>query len=84
MPSCEFFPLEALRTNVLGSANVVEAAERNSVASLVFALAQPFAIAGLIQWWGSLGSVIALTAIPFVIGLAVIPFALETKGKPLP
>ena len=43
-----------------------------------------FAIAGLIQWTGSLGSVIALTAIPFVIGLAVIPFALETKGKPLP
>jgi MFS family permease len=43
-----------------------------------------FAIAGLIQWWGSLGSVIALTAIPFFIGLAVIPFALETRGKPLP
>ncbi len=43
-----------------------------------------FAIAGLIQWTGSLGSVIALTAIPFVIGLAIIPFALETKGKPLP
>ena len=43
-----------------------------------------FAIAGLIQWTGSLGSVIALTAIPFVIGLAILPFALETKGKPLP
>ncbi len=43
-----------------------------------------FAIAALIQWTGSLGSVIALTAIPFVIGLAIIPFALETKGKPLP
>jgi len=43
-----------------------------------------FAIAGLIQWSGSLGYVIALTAIPFVLGLAVIPFALETKGKPLP
>ena len=43
-----------------------------------------FAIAGLIQWTGSLGSVIALTAIPFVIGLAIIPFAFETKGKPLP
>lgn len=43
-----------------------------------------FAIAGLIQWTGSLGSVIALTAIPFVLGLAIIPFALETKGKPLP
>jgi MFS family permease len=43
-----------------------------------------FAIAGLIEWRGSLGSVIALTAIPFLIGLAIIPFALETKGKPLP
>jgi UDP-N-acetylglucosamine 4,6-dehydratase/5-epimerase len=35
VPSCEFFPLEALRTNVLGSANVVEACERNEVRSLV-------------------------------------------------
>ncbi|MFJ6197801.1 SDR family NAD(P)-dependent oxidoreductase [Micromonospora sp. NPDC092111] len=36
VPSCEFFPLEAVRTNVLGSANVVDACERNGVASLVF------------------------------------------------
>ena len=35
VPSCEFFPLEALRTNVLGSANVVDACERNDVASVV-------------------------------------------------
>ncbi|MFV2100786.1 polysaccharide biosynthesis protein [Micromonospora sp. LOL_024] len=35
VPSCEFFPLEAVRTNVLGSANVVEAAQRNEVASVV-------------------------------------------------
>jgi UDP-N-acetylglucosamine 4,6-dehydratase/5-epimerase len=35
VPSCEFFPLEALRTNVLGSANVVEACDRNGVRSLV-------------------------------------------------
>jgi UDP-N-acetylglucosamine 4,6-dehydratase/5-epimerase len=35
VPSCEFFPIEAVRTNVLGSANVVEACERNGVASLV-------------------------------------------------
>jgi len=35
VPSCEFFPLEALRTNVLGSANAVEACERNGVGSLV-------------------------------------------------
>ncbi|ROT33182.1 polysaccharide biosynthesis protein [Micromonospora sp. HM5-17] len=35
VPSCEFFPLEAVSTNVLGSANVVEAAERNGVTSVV-------------------------------------------------
>ena len=35
VPSCEFFPIEAVRTNVLGSANVVEACERNGVSSLV-------------------------------------------------
>jgi MFS family permease len=43
-----------------------------------------FAIAALIQWTGSLGSVITLTAIPFLLGLAIIPLAVETKGKPLP
>jgi UDP-N-acetylglucosamine 4,6-dehydratase len=36
VPSCEFFPLEAVKTNVLGSANVVEACERNEVRSAVF------------------------------------------------
>lgn len=35
VPSCEFFPLEAVRTNVLGSANVVEACNKNNVRSLV-------------------------------------------------
>ncbi len=35
VPSCEFFPIEAVRTNVLGSANVIEACERNGVSSLV-------------------------------------------------
>ena len=35
VPSCEFFPLEAVRTNVLGSENVVRAAEEAQVASLV-------------------------------------------------
>ncbi|WBB52105.1 polysaccharide biosynthesis protein [Verrucosispora sp. WMMD573] len=35
VPSCEFFPLEAVRTNVLGSANVVDACERNGVETLV-------------------------------------------------
>jgi MFS family permease len=43
-----------------------------------------FAIAALIQSTGSLGYVIALTAIPFILGLAVIPFATETRGEVLP
>lgn len=36
VPSCEFFPMEAVRTNVLGSANVIDACERNGVPALVF------------------------------------------------
>lgn len=35
VPSCEFFPMEAVRTNVIGSENVVQASEHNGVRSLV-------------------------------------------------
>jgi UDP-glucose 4-epimerase len=35
VPSCEFFPIETLRTNVLGSANVVEAARATGVRTVV-------------------------------------------------
>ena len=35
VPSCEFFPLEAVRTNVLGSANVIEASHANGVHKVV-------------------------------------------------
>jgi UDP-N-acetylglucosamine 4,6-dehydratase/5-epimerase len=35
VPSCEFFPLEAVRTNVFGSANVIEASNANGVRSVV-------------------------------------------------
>lgn len=35
VPSCEFFPLEAVRTNVMGSDNVVRAADFAEVTSLV-------------------------------------------------
>lgn len=35
VPSCEFFPMEAVRTNVTGSENVVRASEFNGVTSLV-------------------------------------------------
>jgi UDP-N-acetylglucosamine 4,6-dehydratase len=35
VPSCEFFPMEAVRTNVTGSENVVRASEYSGVKSLV-------------------------------------------------
>ena len=35
VPSCEFFPIEAVMTNVLGSRNVIESAQRNRVSSVV-------------------------------------------------
>ena len=35
VPSCEFFPIQAVRTNVLGSSNVVEAAAAAGVQSVV-------------------------------------------------
>jgi UDP-N-acetylglucosamine 4,6-dehydratase len=35
VPSCEFFPIEAVKTNVFGSSNVVEASNANGVGSVV-------------------------------------------------
>jgi len=35
VPSCEFFPMEAVRTNVIGSSNVIEASNANGVKSVV-------------------------------------------------
>jgi len=35
VPSCEFYPLEAIQTNILGSENVLEAAAHNNVKKVV-------------------------------------------------
>ncbi|MDD2635459.1 MAG: polysaccharide biosynthesis protein [Bacteroidales bacterium] len=35
VPSCEFFPMQAVQTNILGAANVLEAAYRNNVSKAV-------------------------------------------------
>lgn len=35
VPSCEFFPLEAVKTNIIGSENVVRSAVANEIKSLV-------------------------------------------------
>jgi Cyanate permease len=37
-----------------------------------------------IQAYGSMGVPVALTAIPFAIGLFLLPLGLETRGKPMP
>ncbi len=36
VPSCEFFPMEAVRTNILGTDNVISAAVENKVERVVF------------------------------------------------
>lgn len=35
VPTCEFFPYEAVQTNILGAKNVLDAAERNNVKKVV-------------------------------------------------
>lgn len=35
VPTCEFFPLEAVKTNILGTSNVLDAAEENNVSKVV-------------------------------------------------
>ena len=35
VPSCEFFPIQAVQTNIMGSSNVIEAANTNGVQSVV-------------------------------------------------
>jgi MFS family permease len=37
-----------------------------------------------VRYYGSIGIPVALTAIAFVVALALLPFGIETKGKPLP
>ena len=43
-----------------------------------------FGVGALVSQMGTLGKPVALTAIGFAIGLLVIPFAVETRGKVLP
>jgi hypothetical protein len=43
-----------------------------------------FAVGGMVLRMGMLGTPVALTAIPFALGLLIIPLALETSGEWLP
>ncbi len=43
-----------------------------------------FLVGAGVGYFGTLGKPVALTAIPFALGLFLIPLARETKGQPLP
>jgi MFS family permease len=43
-----------------------------------------FALGSMIHSYGSIGIPVATTAIAFIVGLAIIPFAAETRGQRLP
>lgn len=43
-----------------------------------------FALAALVAQQGTIGTPVALTAIAFALGLLIIPFAVETRGRDLP
>jgi len=47
-------------------------------------VAMVFLVAAAIRSYGSLGVPVAITAVAFLIGLLLIPFSEETRGKPLP
>jgi MFS family permease len=49
-----------------------------------FAAGVNFAVGALVNGMGTLGKPVAYTAIAFGMGLLVIPFAVETRGKALP
>ena len=43
-----------------------------------------FLLGAMVLRMGTLGTPVALTAIAFALGLLIVPFAVETTGKPLP
>ncbi len=43
-----------------------------------------FLVAAGVNYFGSIGTPIALTSIAIFLGLFLLPFTLETRGKPLP
>lgn len=43
-----------------------------------------FLVGAGVRHFGSMGTPVGLTALAFVLGLALLPMGVETKGKPLP
>ena len=49
VPSCEFYPLEAIKTNVIGTDNLLKASKKNDIKKVVL-LVQIRLFIPLIQW----------------------------------
>jgi nitrate/nitrite transporter NarK len=47
-------------------------------------VAMVFLVGAGVAAYGSLGVPVALTAVAFIVGLAILPWAEETRGRPLP
>src|SRR5207245_9329847 len=43
-----------------------------------------FLVGAGVTRYGSIGTPVALTSIAFLVGLLLLPFGVETKGRPLP
>lgn len=70
---------EQYRTEVRASAFAFTTSIGRFIGAIV-----TFIIGSMVKGMGTLGTPVALTAIAFVIGLLIIPAALETKGEVLP
>lgn len=53
MPSCEFFPIQALKTNVFGAENVIDSAIQDGVKNVVVLSIDKAAYPILLMLWVS-------------------------------
>jgi hypothetical protein len=50
----------------------------------VLASAGPFLMGWLVAWLGGFGRAASAIALIYIVGLLILPWAPETRGKPLP
>jgi MFS family permease len=67
-----------------GTASRASAIAFVSSAGRFVGVAMVFLLASGIRSYGSLGVPVAITAVAFIVGLLILPFAEETRGKTLP
>jgi hypothetical protein len=43
-----------------------------------------FLVGAGVSYYGTIGTPVAMTSLAFLVGLALLPWGVETKGQPLP